>query len=114
MPRFLSLVTALAAAGLSAGPTQTLSTPLTGARKLRCLPSGLILAAALSGLPKRILRGISFVSATALAASPSPAGRAGARPPAQAVAARARTAPPRPSQQAVRQGTVCIVHSPET
>src|SRR5215831_17380454 len=58
MPRFLSVVTGLASLGLSAGPTQTLSTPFTGARKLMNLPSGLRCGDARSGLPNRTSRGI--------------------------------------------------------
>src|SRR5439155_14867329 len=63
MPRFLSAVTGLAASGLSLGPTQTLRTPLTGARYASCLPSGLRRGDALSGLPKRTLRSMRPVFA---------------------------------------------------
>src|SRR5438128_921749 len=61
MPRFVSLVTGFASSGAATGPTQTLRTPLTGARKLSRLPSGLIRALALSGLPKSIFLGMSPV-----------------------------------------------------
>ncbi|OHB73266.1 MAG: hypothetical protein A2V70_20155 [Planctomycetes bacterium RBG_13_63_9] len=62
IPRFLSSVTGLAASGSSAGPTQTFNTPSTGARKLNFDPSGLSLAAALSGFPNSTLRGINSVA----------------------------------------------------
>src|SRR5438105_9996876 len=58
MPRLVSFVIGLAASGRSAGPTKTFITPLTGAMKLICLPSGLNFTEVLSGLPKNSLRSI--------------------------------------------------------
>src|SRR5690606_18313101 len=58
MPRFLSAVTALAWSSRSAGATQTLSTPSSGATQLRYFPSGLIWTAVRSGLLNSSSRGI--------------------------------------------------------
>src|SRR4051794_12888411 len=65
MPRFVSLVTAFAADGSERGPTNTLSTPFTGAMYEMCLPSGEMRACALSGLPNNAARGITALPATA-------------------------------------------------
>jgi hypothetical protein len=59
IPRPVSWVTGLAASGALVGATQTFRTPFTGARNAIWRPSGLIRRAALSGLPKRISRGMS-------------------------------------------------------
>src|SRR5438067_1587254 len=57
-----------------------------------CLPSGLILAPALSGLPNSSVRWMSGVLATALAAAPSPAGWAELGPTAVIASTAAATA----------------------
>src|SRR5688572_12788710 len=72
MPRFLSLVTGLAALRSLEGPTQTFSTPSTGATNAMSLPSQLSLPWALSALPKSTSRGMSadasaFLSALSIA-----------------------------------------------
>src|SRR5262245_35606521 len=59
MGRFLALVTGLAAAGFSLGPSQILRTPSTGARYANRVPSGLIRGFDFSALPNRSRRGIS-------------------------------------------------------
>src|SRR5687768_8472819 len=64
MLRDVSLVTGLAASGLSAGPTHTFMTPLTAARNAICLPSSLSVGPALSGLPNNTRRGMSGTSAS--------------------------------------------------
>src|SRR3546814_17548151 len=69
MPRALSSVTARAPAMSSAGATQTLSTPSTGAIQLRYLPSGLICTLARSGLPNSASRGISSPSSLEVGAA---------------------------------------------
>src|SRR6185369_15813753 len=63
MPRDVSLVTGLAALGLSAGPTHTFITPLTAALKAILVPSSLNVGPVLSGLPKIRRRGTSGTSA---------------------------------------------------
>src|SRR5437773_8687564 len=67
MPRFLSAVTGRALARSPAGATQTFMTPSRGASQLKYLPSGLILAPALSGLPNSTLRGMSGADAVSWA-----------------------------------------------
>src|SRR5690349_9036782 len=57
--RSRSLVSGLAASGLSTGATQTLSTPSRGAVQLSHFPSGEIRPFALTGLPNSFVRSIS-------------------------------------------------------
>src|ERR1700719_2250464 len=58
MPRLRSLVIGRASWGASLGPTQTLSTPSTGAGHASRWPSGLIRAEILLGLPNKCALGI--------------------------------------------------------
>src|SRR3954468_6692228 len=59
MPRVVSLVTGVAIEGLSAAATKTFMTPLRGARKLMCRPSGLISTDERAELPKTSRRGMT-------------------------------------------------------
>ena len=59
MPRFVSLVMTLASVRLPLGATHTFSTPLCGAMKAMCLPSGLIAALVRVGFPKMSFRAMT-------------------------------------------------------